>query len=130
MFWDRKEWSCEVVMIGYETFFRGEFEFDRELNEETKNLINNVEEETNITDSEKPDSYPFWYTNGKELFCEEGKAYFFEEWLGIILENIIKPRGYILNGEVEWIGEDPHDRGRILITDSEVKSLLAKIEWV
>jgi hypothetical protein len=53
--------------------------------------------------------------NGQEKF------YHYSEWIEYIIEKILKPRGYILNGNVEWRGEDSMDTGNILVVDNTIR---------
>lgn len=50
--------------------------------------------------------------------CE--KFYNYVEWIIYIIEKILKPRGYILNGSVRWRGESFDDSGTIEISDNMV----------
>lgn len=53
------------------------------------------------------------------------KFYNYVEWLQYIIK-LLEPKGYKLNGEIEWFGEDRDDRGRIVVKDNDVKVLVAK----
>jgi hypothetical protein len=57
------------------------------------------------------------------------KFYHYTEWLSYLIEHFLKPWGYVLNGEVEWFGEDRDDRGMIIVKDNNVSTKLAKISW-
>jgi hypothetical protein len=48
------------------------------------------------------------------------KFYDYVEWLEYLIANFLKPWGYVLNGSVEWSGEDRGDVGVIEITNNEV----------
>lgn len=52
--------------------------------------------------------------NGSEKF------YGYVEWLEYLIEHFLKPWGYVLNGVVRWQGEDPDDRGTIVVTHNAV----------
>jgi len=52
--------------------------------------------------------------NGTEKF------YYYVEWLEYIVENFLKPWGYVLNGAVEWSGEERGDVGIIKVKDNVV----------
>lgn len=58
------------------------------------------------------------------------KFYNYVEWLEYLIEKIFEPRDYKLNGEIEWIGEDPDDRGMIRVVDNKVTVYEAKISFV
>ena len=44
-------------------------------------------------------------------------------WLKLLIEHFLGPRGYVLNGEVEWDGEDLEDRGRLFIRDNQLEDV-------
>src|SRR5262249_55466160 len=48
------------------------------------------------------------------------KFYWYREWLWYLIDNFLKPWGYILNGEVTWKGEDENDRGSIIVKDNKI----------
>lgn len=51
------------------------------------------------------------------------KFYNYIEWLQYIVTNFLAPKGYILNGEVTYQGEDSADFGKIVVKDNEIKVL-------
>jgi hypothetical protein len=57
------------------------------------------------------------------------KFYNYVEWIKYLVENFIKPWGYVLNGEVEWSGDDADDRGLICIDNNVVKIKVARITY-
>ena len=52
--------------------------------------------------------------DGMESFTDYG------EWLSYIINKILIPNHYILNGEVTWEGEGKHDFGKIIVNDNIV----------
>ena len=48
------------------------------------------------------------------------KFYNYVEWLQYLLEKILVPRGYVLNGEVEWQGENSDDFGMIVVENNRI----------
>lgn len=48
------------------------------------------------------------------------KFYYYSEWITYLIDRILKPRGYVVNGEVEWNGEDHGDFGKIEVKDNVV----------
>jgi hypothetical protein len=48
------------------------------------------------------------------------KFYNYVEWLKYIIANFLAPKGYVLNGEVEWRGEEFHDDGTIVVVNNKV----------
>lgn len=51
---------------------------------------------------------------------ESEKFYNYIEWIKYLIKNFLIPWNYVLNGEVEWQGEDGSDFGKIIITDNIV----------
>lgn len=42
----------------------------------------------------------------------------FRLWLKLVVEHYLAPRGYVLNGEVTWEGEDRDDSGTIFVKET------------
>ena len=57
------------------------------------------------------------------------KFYDYVEWLEYLIKNFLAPKGYVLNGEVQWQGEDTGDVGRIVVTDNVVRTQRAKFVY-
>lgn len=59
-----------------------------------------------------------WYLewDGSEKF------YSYVKWLEYLIESVLKPRGYVLNGAITWQGEESDDIGVITVTDNIVKA--------
>jgi len=45
----------------------------------------------------------------------------YTEWLSYLINKILIPNHYILNGEVIWEGESKHDFGKIIVIDNVIK---------
>lgn len=50
------------------------------------------------------------------------KFYYYVEWLEYLIEHFLGPWGYLLNGEVDWQGEEEEDRGTITVVENAVKA--------
>ena len=48
------------------------------------------------------------------------KFYCYVDWLGYIIEAVLVPRGYTLNGTMWWRGAIFTDMGKITVTDNEI----------
>jgi len=48
------------------------------------------------------------------------KFYHYTEWLVYLITKILEPNGYVLNGVVQWRGEDVGDVGEIFVEDNKV----------
>jgi len=47
-----------------------------------------------------------------------------------IIDNILAPKGYMLNGEIEAQGEDPEDRWRLVVINNKVFRQAAKVTYL
>ena len=63
-----------------------------------------------------------WIINEEgDLVWDQGeKFYNYVEWLEYLIENIFEPLGYVLNGRIEFQGEDPDDFGTIDVEENVV----------
>ena len=84
-------------------------------------------DESVIDNNNNPDTQPgLWCQwaiadNSKWLIWDGGeKFYNYTEWLIYLIDNFFKPFGYVLNGEVEWQGEDSDDYGIVGVEDNKV----------
>lgn len=108
--------------MGYNTDFEGKFEFDEELDLETLNRLKELNKDRH-DEGDFPGIWCQWEPteDGKELKWDENeKFYNYVEWLQYIINNIVKPKGYVLNGSVEWVGEERGDYGLIEVKDNVV----------
>ena len=84
--------------------------------------------DTNIVDFNRPPStqpglWCQWIPSedGMALVWDEGeKFYNYVEWLAYLIDRIIAPAGYVLNGEVEWEGEESTDAGIIRVDNNVI----------
>lgn len=64
-----------------------------------------------------------WEPNedGTAIHHDQGeKFYHYVEWLKYLIHHFLAPWGYVLNGSVEWDGEEQGDVGRITVKANEV----------
>jgi hypothetical protein len=47
----------------------------------------------------------------------------FRMWLRLLITHYLAPRGYVLNGEVTWEGEERDDCGTIFVEDNQVEAV-------
>ena len=73
--------------------------------------------------STQPSSFCQWTPteDRKGIECDEGEKFdFYTEWLVYLINKILAPNGYVLNGTIEWEGDDREDRGKIIVKDNKV----------
>jgi len=61
---------------------------------------------------------------------EAEKFYSSAEWMKHIIDNILAPKGYMLNGEIEAQGEDPEDRWRLVVKNNKVFRQEAEVKFL
>lgn len=74
-----------------------------------------------------------WTPNedGTAIVWDEGeKFYNYVEWIQYLIEKFFSPKGYVLNGEVYWYGEDRDDEGTISIQNNIVEVKYVKKIYV
>jgi hypothetical protein len=54
---------------------------------------------------------------------EDESRHGFRLWLKLVIEHYLAPRGYVLNGEVTWEGEDRDDSGTIFVKDNQIEAV-------
>jgi hypothetical protein len=54
------------------------------------------------------------------LWDEGEKFYEYIEWIRYLIDVILLPRGYVVNGTVSWSGEENEDMGEIEVKDNKV----------
>lgn len=108
--------------MGYSTDFDGAFRIDPPLTAAHVAELNDFAAERH-DDAKFPSHYCQWVPNadGAGLQWDGGeKFYDYTEWLRYIVEQFLKPWGYILNGEVKWQGEQGSDFGMLVVRDNVV----------
>lgn len=62
-------------------------------------------------------------TETKVLEWDGGeKFYNYVKWMQYLIDKILEPKGYVVNGEVEWQGESPDDRGKMTVVNNQVSA--------
>ena len=88
-------------------------------------------EESNIVDyntppSTQPGLWCQWVpTEDRRYIQWDGgeKFYNYVKWLQYIIDKILQPEGYVLNGQVAWVGEDSSDQGIMVVKDNKITTL-------
>lgn len=86
--------------------------------------------EYNESPSGQPGLWCQWTPNNDGTVIEwDGgeKFYDYIEWIQYIIQHFLTPWGHVLNGTVEWSGEESGDLGRIEITNNVVKVKTGKV---
>jgi hypothetical protein len=68
--------------------------------------------------------------DGTAIVWDEGeKFYEYVDWICYLIDQFLKPWGYVVNGEVTWSGEESGDLGLIEVTDNKVRVKYGHIEY-
>ena len=82
--------------------------------------------------STQPGLWAQWIVGDEDDIIEwDGgeKFYYYDKWLKYYIENFFKPWGIVMNGEVEWDGEDRGDIGKLVVTDNVLEVKKAHISY-
>lgn len=102
--------------VGAEYGSEGEFYVDADGKDTDVNII-----DSNRPPNTQPGLWCQWNPNdtGDALLWDGNeKFYNYKEWLQYLIDKILAPRGYTLNGEVFWNGEDSDDFGKIVVLNN------------
>ena len=95
-------------------------------------LRDKLQTELNADKIKQPGLWLQWVLNedGTELSWDGNeKFYHYTEWLQYLIAHFFEPWGIKLNGEIEWVGEDSSDRGKIVVSNNHVEILDAVIGY-
>lgn len=85
-----------------------------------KDIINNNQPAFGV-----PGLWCQWIINDDNELEWDGKEKFYGyvEWLNYLIHHFFEPEGYILNGTINFKGEDSDDRGYIRVTNNIVEQI-------
>lgn len=121
--------------MGYTTDFRNQFILDKPLTLGQAEKINNFAgtRHDDLVDEEGrkyPGIWCQWTVGGEEELSDDNldiiawdggeKFYNYVEWLQYIIDRFLVPWGYVMNGEVDYRGEDWDDIGTIKVKDNKI----------
>jgi hypothetical protein len=112
----------KLYKMGYNTSISGQFNIDKVLEPEHKNIIKclNSKRHNSVL---LPSCYCQWIVGENDqtiIWDGKNKFYSYEKWIALIV-TILEPLGYKINGKVFWIGENRDDRGTIIIKNNTIK---------
>jgi hypothetical protein len=82
-----------------------------------------------------PDGQPgLWcqwiLTDNQTLEWDGGeKFYNYVEWLEYLIKHFFEPWGHIINGQIEWQGEERDDMGIIIVEDNVVTTKQGRVQY-
>ncbi len=127
--------------MGYSTNFTGRFNFNRPLTVPEFRQLESMADYhkqgegylKNFTDTPDrlPDSYLQWQPteDGQGLEWNGGeKFYEYVHWLRWLIKHYFMPRDIVLNGDIQWQGEETGDIGILRVIDNKVTSHKLKVQ--
>ena len=118
--------------MGYTTDFYGKFAISKRLNKKHEKLLRDFCSQPHNDDKKCPGGYCQWVPDddGESIQWDGNeKFYDYVEWIEYLVKKFFDPWGYVLNGSVEWVGEDPRDVGKIEIINNKVNVYDGKIVY-
>lgn len=68
-----------------------------------------------------PSLWCHWIIEDNKLMWDGGeKFYDYVEWLEYLIKHFFAPLGYVLNGDIEWEGEERDDCGTIHVVNNKI----------
>lgn len=122
--------------MGYTTDFNGILKLSKQLTVGDKKELQDFAEERHGGNMNVYDGFPgFWCQwvpteDGWGIEWDQGeKFYEYVEWLRYIIQHLLQPKGYVLNGEINWSGEDSEDLGKIIVKDNVVTTKEGRVTY-
>jgi len=125
--------------MGYNVYYRGEIQISPPLTKEHADVVlafakgerNQLTEAIykSIADSPDPDlpGYAdlFELSEDRSLILpdESEGRHGLRLWLVLLIEHVLEPLAYVLNGEVSWTADEDDDRGTIYVKDNVVETI-------
>lgn len=125
--------------MGYNVYYRGEIQVTPPLSKEHAALVlafskGERSEKTEviyqaIAKSAEPDlpGYADLFElseDGSFILPDENESrHGLRLWLVLLIEHVLEPLGYVLNGDVSWTADDADDRGSIYVRDNIVEMI-------
>lgn len=115
--------------MGYQTHFDGAFKLDKPLTAKQVNTLRAF-----ASDRHEGGDFPGYYcqwvasADGDAIIWNEDDSFRdYVQWLEYLIAKFIKPWGRLLNGVVDWEGEEPGDLGKIHVKDNVVRAVDAVV---
>ena len=109
--------------MGYNTDFEGQLTIDKKLSLDDYQWLIRWNDERHEEGEGFPSYYCQWRPTEDGQFLEwdgSEKFYNYIEWLKYLIEKFFQPRGYVLNGQIVWNGEDKNDIGKVIVENNNV----------
>lgn len=118
--------------MGYTTEFIGKFKLNKQLTLDDNLWLQDFSAEDHRNDEDVPGYYCQWIPSddGWAIEWDENEKFNnYIEWLEWLIERFFAPKGYILNGQVRWEGEENDDIGLLVVANNKIMVKKAKITF-
>lgn len=122
--------------MSYSTSFTGRFNLSRPLTLAEKNALDAFCDARHGPAEKLPhglSGYCDWRVSEDGTQIErpssDGSFYSYDKWLLLVIERFFAPWGVLLNGEMEWSGEEAGDMGKLVLKDNVLTVKQAKIVY-
>jgi hypothetical protein len=115
----------ERTIMGYTTEFKGRFELNKEMTRKDSMELE-VFADLRHEGDEFPGIWCQWVPTKDGLGIEwdgNEKFYNYVEWLKYLIEHFFTPKGYVLEGTVQFRGEEFDDVGKIMVNGNHVTAV-------
>lgn len=119
--------------MGYTTTFQGKLTFNRALTVQEMNwykqFVDHAGDDYRLFIDDYG-GYVQWevFDDGKYLAWDGGEK-FYIPWLKVVIDQVLSPWGIVVNGELEWDGEES-GVGLISVNNNEITIKRLKKVWV
>jgi hypothetical protein len=116
--------------MGYQTNFEGKLNIDKKLSLDDYQWLIKWNDDRHEDLEQKLSYYCQWKPTEDGLHLEwdgNEKFYAYVEWLEYLIKEFFQPKGYILNGKIDWEGEENDDIGKIIVKDNKIEIKKGKI---
>lgn len=127
---------CLLPSTGFEKYGFDSWGEEGEFYVDAGGLAGQNREKSILEYNQAPQTQPGlwcqWVPNNDRVTIEwdgNEKFYNYLEWLEYIIEKVLEPRGYKLNGLVSWQGEEASDFGQIKVKNNEIYTRLGKMGY-
>jgi hypothetical protein len=115
--------------MGYTTDFRGILKFDKKLTDKQVKEYREFQDMRHEDGyKEKPSIWLQWEIleyDGEFTLGHDGgeKFYNYVEWLDYVIEHFFKKWGVVVNGTIQWRGEEWDDMGTMVVRDNKLTTI-------
>lgn len=118
--------------MSYHTYLDGEFTLNKPLDDTT--YWDLIKEHDTRHEDDIPSIWNHWIPTEDRLHIkcddmDDASFYNYDEWIKLLIDRFLAPRGYILKGTVKWEGEEQGDVGKLIIKNNVLTVKKARLVY-